>query len=187
MSYRSTIGGFWDFTSDLSIKDTAYTSLALGAHTDTTYFTDPARLQMFHLLSHTEGSGGASLLVDGFRAAKLFSIQDPESFRVLEAVPVPSHANGNQGISLQPCRRLPVLNTQGGVLTQVRWNNDDRAAFPGQQETTYTVEQWYNAARKWVQILRSRDSEYWEQLRPGRPLSMSPMLSRTMSISVLTV
>ncbi|EUC56962.1 taurine catabolism dioxygenase, TauD/TfdA family protein, partial [Rhizoctonia solani AG-3 Rhs1AP] len=30
-------GGFWDFTSDLEHGDTAYTNLALGAHTDTTY------------------------------------------------------------------------------------------------------------------------------------------------------
>jgi trimethyllysine dioxygenase len=37
-----TLGGFWDFTSDLGHGDTAYTDIPLGAHTDTTYFTDPA-------------------------------------------------------------------------------------------------------------------------------------------------
>ncbi|KAJ2966428.1 hypothetical protein NUW54_g13810 [Trametes sanguinea] len=31
-------GTFWDFTSDLAKGDTAYTTLALSAHTDTTYF-----------------------------------------------------------------------------------------------------------------------------------------------------
>jgi len=31
-------GKFWDFTSDLAKGDTAYTTLALGAHTDNTYF-----------------------------------------------------------------------------------------------------------------------------------------------------
>jgi hypothetical protein len=31
-------GTFWDFTSDLAKGDTAYTTLALAAHTDTTYF-----------------------------------------------------------------------------------------------------------------------------------------------------
>ena len=31
-------GRFWEFTSDLSKGDTAYTTLALGAHTDNTYF-----------------------------------------------------------------------------------------------------------------------------------------------------
>ena len=34
----SSDGTFWDFTSDLAKGDTAYTTLALGAHTDTTYF-----------------------------------------------------------------------------------------------------------------------------------------------------
>ena len=31
-------GTFWDFTSNLAKGDTAYTTIALGAHTDTTYF-----------------------------------------------------------------------------------------------------------------------------------------------------
>lgn len=31
-------GRFWDFTSDLAKGDTAYTTLALGAHTDNTYY-----------------------------------------------------------------------------------------------------------------------------------------------------
>jgi trimethyllysine dioxygenase len=34
-------GGFWDLTPDLEHGDTAYTTAALSAHTDTTYFTDP--------------------------------------------------------------------------------------------------------------------------------------------------
>ena len=76
-------GGFWDFTSDLSSKDTAYTSLALDAHTDTSYFTDPAGYQMFHLLSHQGGSGGESLLVDGFRAAKILESESPKAFHIL--------------------------------------------------------------------------------------------------------
>jgi hypothetical protein len=31
-------GKFWEFTADLSKADTAYTTMALGAHTDNTYF-----------------------------------------------------------------------------------------------------------------------------------------------------
>lgn len=34
-------GAFYDFTNDLSSKDTAYTAEALEPHTDTTYFTEP--------------------------------------------------------------------------------------------------------------------------------------------------
>ena len=43
----SHYGGFWDFTSDLSHSDTAYTTLPLPAHTDTTYYSQSAGLQLF--------------------------------------------------------------------------------------------------------------------------------------------
>lgn len=163
-------GSFWDFTSDLSSADTAYTTLALAAHTDTTYFTDPCGLQLFHLLSHTDGSGGASLLVDGFSAAATLKLEAPDVYEVLSTVNVPAHASGNEGVSIRPARAFPVLNHDPETrrLVQVRWNNDDRGTLSGDQAT---IGDWYLAARKWVEILRRGRSEYWEQLRPGRPLS----------------
>ncbi|KAF2843288.1 Trimethyllysine dioxygenase [Patellaria atrata CBS 101060] len=162
-------GGFWDFTSDLSSKDTAYTDIALGAHTDTTYFSDPAGLQLFHLLSHTDGSGGESLLVDGFAAADTLKKEDGYAYDTLSEVNVYSHASGNDGISIQPYRSFPVLNHDPEFenLLQVRWNNSDRAAI---DLPLGDVEDWYAAARKWVRIINSPKNQYWEQLRPGRPL-----------------
>src|SRR6266536_1143449 len=117
------------------MKDTAYTSLALPAHTDTTYFTDPAGLQMFHLLSHEHGEGGASLLVDGFRAAITLRRESPEAWQVLTKIPITWHASGNDGITITPAKKFPVLNrgTRYEIealwgMYQVRWNNDDRGA-----------------------------------------------------------
>src|SRR3954469_5560436 len=98
------LGGFWDFTSDLASKDTAYTQIALPAHTDNTYFSDPAGLQMFHLLSHDDGKGGASILVDGFYAAARLFKENPEAYNILSKVNVYSHASGNEGVSIQPYR-----------------------------------------------------------------------------------
>jgi hypothetical protein len=34
-------GNFWDFTPNMEHADTAYSTMALAAHTDTTYFSDP--------------------------------------------------------------------------------------------------------------------------------------------------
>ncbi|PWN19040.1 Trimethyllysine dioxygenase [Microstroma glucosiphilum] len=110
-------GGFWDFTSDLSHGDTAYTDLALGAHTDTTYFTDPAGLQLFHLLSHeasTDGaapSGGASLLVDGFLAAKVLKDVHPEAYDVLSTVRISTHSAGDENTFVSPLLKAgyPIL------------------------------------------------------------------------------
>jgi hypothetical protein len=51
-------GGFWDFTPNLEHADTAYTTLALGAHTDTTYFTDPIGYHYEHAHAGPGEGGG---------------------------------------------------------------------------------------------------------------------------------
>ncbi|KAJ8117226.1 hypothetical protein OPT61_g1512 [Boeremia exigua] len=162
-------GGFYDFTADLASQDTAYTNIALEAHTDNTYFSEPAGLQAFHLLSHTDGAGGASLLVDGFNAALELARLDPAAYRILSTVNVHAHASGNDGISIQPYRGFPVLehDPATGDLLRVRWNSADRASIELPIEE---VETWYDAARKFDAVLKKRDNEYWEQLVPGRVL-----------------
>jgi trimethyllysine dioxygenase len=161
-------GGFWDFTSDLSKGDTAYTELAIGPHTDNTYFSDPAGLQLFHLLSHTDGEGGASGLVDGFAAARELKERDLKAYRQLSTTCVYSHASGNEDSSIQPFHSFPPLvhdyATQG--LVQVRWNTADRAQI---DIAPHLMDKWYDAARIWAHILK--EFEYWEQLKPGKALS----------------
>lgn len=164
------------------MKDTAYTSLPLGAHTDTTYFTDPAGLQMFHLLSHTDGDGGASLLVDGFRAAVILKNTQPDAYEILSHVPVAWHASGNEDVTITPAKHFPVLNSDDlilddysqkehsrtGSLLQVRWNNDDRGVLKLRSRTA--IKDWYEAAREFDTILKHKDSQLWAQLKPGRPV-----------------
>lgn len=72
---------------------------------------------------------------------------------------------------------MPVLNVvnagkEGESLIQVRWNNDDRGVVDLRKDRG-AVEGWYEAARKWDEILRRQNMEYWAQLEPGRPLSKS--------------
>jgi trimethyllysine dioxygenase len=171
------------------MADTAYTNIALPAHTDTTYFTDPAGLQAFHMLSHeaplessnaidspvrqgVEKLGGESLLVDGFRAARILQEEDPESYDILQAVRLPWHASGNMGITIAPDKRYPVLehSPDTGELHRVRWNNDDRGVVPFGEGIE--PGQWYDAARTWESILRRPNVEYLIQLQPGMTLSM---------------
>ncbi|CAI6340308.1 unnamed protein product [Periconia digitata] len=158
-------GGFYDFTADLASKDTAYTNIALEAHTDNTYFSDPAGLQAFHLLEH-DGEGGESLLVDGFKVAADLKREDPQAYDVLARTNVHSHASGNEGISIQPYRGFPVLQHDPvtGLLLQVRWNSSDRA---GIELPVDEVEIWYDAARKWDALLKKEENEYWHKMTPG--------------------
>ncbi|KAJ0288789.1 hypothetical protein COL940_001779 [Colletotrichum noveboracense] len=174
-------GGFYDFIPDMAMADTAYTNIALPAHTDTTYFTDPAGLQAFHMLSHeappgsepsADGElGGKSLLVDGFHAANVLKQEDERAFDILTRLRLPWHASGNEGITISPDRLYPVLELHplSGKVHRVRWNNDDRGVVPFTKDIA--PEEWYAAARKWNEILKRPDMEFWTQLTPGRVLS----------------
>ncbi|THH00098.1 hypothetical protein EW026_g2408 [Hermanssonia centrifuga] len=159
-------GKLWDFTADLAKGDTAYTTLALGAHTDNTYFTDPCGLQLFHLLSHTEGSGGSTLLVDGFYVASILKELHPTVYDTLSRIGVPAHAAGEPGSIYTPTPRnaYPVLRHHQDELAQIRWNNDDRSVMD--HLSASEVEEWYQAVRLWHKFLTSADSEYWVQLSP---------------------
>ncbi|KAG8786040.1 hypothetical protein FRC12_016978 [Ceratobasidium sp. 428] len=122
-------GGFWDFTADLKHGDTAYTNLALGAHTDTTYLSDPCGLQLFHLLSH-EGTGGHTLLVDGFYAASILRKKYPSHYNLLTQVKINAHAAGDADSLYIPNEPFSILKTDDfGRLMQVRYNNDDRSVL----------------------------------------------------------
>ncbi|KAJ6153264.1 hypothetical protein N7497_007583, partial [Penicillium chrysogenum] len=161
-------GGFWDFTADLTFKDTAYTNEFLGAHTDNTYFTDPARLQLFHLLSHTEGSGGENLLIDGFAAAQQLRDESHKDYVQLVKHRQPWHASGNEDICIQPSAMAPVFSIHPDMdkLYQIRWNNYDRAPKTNWSASEQTS--WYRAARHYNEILQTR--EMWTKLKPGSAL-----------------
>ncbi|KAI9663340.1 MAG: hypothetical protein M1831_002624 [Alyxoria varia] len=145
-------GAFYDFTSDLALKDTAYTSEALDLHTDTTYFNDPAGLQMFHLLSHTEGAGGGSQLVDGYAAAHELKCRYKHAYASLSDMKVIHHASGNEGIRIQS-HPHPILQRaeDSDSVQLVRWNNADRGdCHMTPSPKTSSVGQlhaWYDAAR----------------------------------------
>ncbi|KAG8712986.1 hypothetical protein FRC08_013828 [Ceratobasidium sp. 394] len=158
-------GGFWDFTADLKHGDTAYTNLALGAHTDTTYLSDPCGLQLFHLLSH-EGTGGHTLLVDGFYAASFMRKKYPSHYNLLTQVKINAHAAGDADTLYIPNEPFSILKTDAsGRLIQVRYNNDDRSVLT--HIDPVLVDDWYDALRSWNKCLTSADSEYWVKLSAG--------------------
>ncbi|GAA5879724.1 hypothetical protein JCM16303_004149 [Sporobolomyces ruberrimus] len=168
-------GGFWDFTANLEHGDLAYSDVRLEAHTDTTYFSDPCGLQLFHLLSpSTSHKGGHNLLVDGFRAASILRSSHPELYDLLSTLPIPAHASGSgsasipSGVHMRPLKRYPVLNhDENGELVQVRWNGDDRAVVGGEAFEGETMDKWYEALRVWEGILRSPESQLWTEMEMG--------------------
>lgn len=168
---RETIyGRMWYFTSDFSRGDTAYTKLALDRHTDTTYFQEPCGIQVFHCLKH-EGTGGRTLLVDGFYAAEQVLRQAPDQFELLSKVPLKHEYVENVGDCHNHMIGVgPVLNVYpwNNELYLIRYNNYDRAVI---NTVPYdVVHRWYAAHRTLTTELRRPENELWVKLKPGKAL-----------------
>lgn len=164
-------GGFWDFTADLKVNDTAYTDIPIPLHTDGTYFTDPPGLQLFHLLKFT-GTGGVTTLADSFYCAKLLKEQDPESYEVLSRIPIPAHAAGEEDVCIRPSLPRPILNHDYlGNLIQARWNTSDRSTLDIKfDDPDRDVPLFYKAIKKWNLLLESEENELYHVLKPGQCL-----------------
>jgi trimethyllysine dioxygenase len=126
---RHTIfGGFWDFTANMEHKDTAYTTLAIGPHTDGTYSFDAPGYQMLHCLAFN-GTGGENVFVDGFKVADIMRRDHAEEYRLLTSIDITGqYIDNDRNVHLQASRPLFRQN-RAGELVQVSYNNYDRAPF----------------------------------------------------------
>ncbi|XP_069505070.1 trimethyllysine dioxygenase, mitochondrial-like [Ambystoma mexicanum] len=165
---RQTIfGSMWTFTSDFSRGDTAYTKIALDRHTDTTYFQEPCGLQVFHCLQHS-GTGGRTLMVDGFYAAEQVRQNHPEDFHVLCTVPLKheyierTSMCENNMIGVGPVLSCYSWNQE---LYMIRYNNYDRSVISTVPHDV--VQRWYVAHRTLTTELRKPENELWVKLNPG--------------------
>ena len=162
---RETIfGGMWEFTANLAFKDTAYTPVAIGPHTDGTYSFDSPGYQMFHCLQF-DGTGGDSTLVDGFRVAEQIRRTDPESFEALTTVAVPAQYLGD-GVHLRA--EHPVIGLDhNGDLKQIAYNNYDRAPF---RLPRARMNAFYKALQLFNALINDPGYEITMRLSPGTAL-----------------
>lgn len=162
---RHTIfGGMWEFSANMAFKDTAYTSVAIGPHTDGTYSNDSPGFQMFSCLQF-DGSGGDSTLVDGFKVAQTIRTSDPKAFEVLTEIKVPAHYLGD-GVHLRAEHPIIALDHNGEVQ-QVAYNNYDRAPF---RLPAARMSEFYRALALWHRLINDPAYEISMRLLPGTVL-----------------
>jgi trimethyllysine dioxygenase len=164
---RTTIfGGYYDFTANLEHKDTAYTSMAIGPHTDGTYSLDAPGYQIFHCLA-ADCSGGENLLIDGFMVGQIMRREHAEDYQLLSTVGIPGryldHARGIQLMARRPLFR----HDESGELVQVSYNNHDRAPFvlPVEQHRRF-----YRALARFAALCAQSGLQYRRRLLPGSVL-----------------
>ncbi|KAH3682718.1 hypothetical protein WICPIJ_006324, partial [Wickerhamomyces pijperi] len=161
-------GGFWQFTTDPSMKDTAYSELEIPSHTDGTYWSHTPYLQLFHLLRH-EGTGGGSTLVDGFKCAQLLKKVKPESFRILSTMKFRFQSLGDVCLSRE--REVIKVDSKTGEIVQIGFNNSDRAISFFDQSLDFNSQfNVYEALKDWHDIVHDEENILSFQLQPGKVL-----------------
>jgi len=158
-------GGFWETVvkgeSESDNIDSAYSSVALPAHTDGNYFLDTPGLQIFHCLQQ-DASGGDTLLVDGFRVAENVRRVHPAAFGVLSTVKV--HYQHTDEEWVMRAGHATVGLDEWGRLENVHFNNLDRDTL---RVPLGEVDAFYDAWRIFSEEVQKGENEVWFKLEPG--------------------
>ncbi|KAL4710339.1 hypothetical protein ACJJTC_011155 [Scirpophaga incertulas] len=161
---RTVFGGMWQFTTKPDHADTAYTNLPLAVHNDNTYFTEAAGLQILHCIEHTGGSGGKTVLVDGFYGATELRKNCPEDYEFLTTFDVEAEyiEEGHHHSYSAPIIRI---NRSTQELTQIRYNVYDRSAMAFADGGL--CRSYYRSLRNLARYYQDPANQWQFKLKPG--------------------
>ena len=163
-------GKLWEFSNEvLEHADTAYTASYLRGHTDSTYFTNPAGLQMLHCVGH-EGTGGMNLLVDGFFVAEKLKKNDKDSFDFLSSTILPFHYK-SESLHIKAHGPIIELDPFNGDISQIRFNNYDMETLDCLKYGD--VPRYYKALKSFTSLTCAPENQLWFKLVPGLLLIMA--------------
>ncbi|RXG58859.1 Trimethyllysine dioxygenase, mitochondrial [Armadillidium vulgare] len=160
---KTLYGEMWELEADLGMSDTAYTDEYLGSHTDTTYFSEPSRIQVFHCLKQAS-EGGESLYVDGFHIGEKLYNEDPACYEYLSTTALPGEyiKDGHHFVNVY---RIFTHHPVSKKLMQFRCNDFDRA--PLSTIPYHEVDKFYMNFQKLVKMIRDERNEVEILLQPG--------------------
>ena len=128
---------------------------------------------MLHV-TYFKGTGGKSILVDGFKLAQVIKEEHPDHYHILSTVPFDFHYTdkNNQYLSSY----VPfTLNPETGNISQVHFNNCDRLPISSttmqalhRVKPSGSIADVYGAIQTFIKTMRKREHQYWFRLEPGR-------------------
>ena len=160
---NSIFGDLWNFESNTEMADSAYTQEELRPHTDGTYNHDAPGLQLL-LCCEYEAEGGESIMVDGFKIAKILRENHGTSYNILSEIDIPGRYFGD-GVEL--IAKRPVFKFRNKKLIQVSFNNYDRGDF---RLPNNKINDFYNAIRAFDKLANAKEMQWRQILKPGQLL-----------------
>ena len=160
---NSIFGDLWSFESNTEMADSAYTQEELRPHTDGTYNHDAPGLQLL-LCCEYEAEGGESIMVDGFKIAKILRENHGTSYNILSEIDIPGRYFGD-GVEL--IAKRPVFKFSNKKLIQVSFNNYDRGDF---RLPNNKINDFYAAIRAFDKLANAKEMQWRQILKPGQLL-----------------
>jgi gamma-butyrobetaine dioxygenase len=160
---ETNYGRHFEVRTEVNPVNLAYTGLGLQAHTDNPYRDPVPTLQILYCLENS-ADGGASLVVDGFAAARRLRDEDPGGFDLLTRYPARFAYAGAAGVRLEAKRPMIELAADG-TLQCFRINN--RSAAPPVDVPFDRMEAWYAAYRRLSAIIDDPAMGVAFKLEPG--------------------
>ncbi|KAI8439996.1 hypothetical protein MSG28_001436 [Choristoneura fumiferana] len=166
---HTIFGGMWQFTSKAVHADTAYTNLPLATHNDNTYFTEAAGLQILHCIEHSEGTGGETVLVDGFYGASRLKADFPQDYDFLTTFELEAEYI-EEGHHHKYSAPVIQIDSKSKDVKQIRFNVYDRApmAFSSSSE----CRSYYRSLKHLARYYQDPENQWQFKLQPGIVMAM---------------
>ncbi len=142
-------------------ENLAYTAVKLTAHTDVVNRRNLPGLQFLHCIEF-EATGGESILVDGFEAARRLREQHPEKHELLASVDIP-YVFEDEHHDIRNHQRVITVDGDGHH-TEVRFHTALLGAIDLDPEL---IEPFYRAWQTFGRLLRDPELEYVFKMEPG--------------------
>jgi len=158
---ETNYGRLFDVISEPDPSNMAFTAAGLGVHTDNPYRDPVPGLQLLHCL-RADGEGGASIVVDGYEAARRLRETAPDDYDLLRHWRVAfRYQSGDTDLC---ARRALIESDAGGQPLAIAYNNRSIAPLdlPG-----HVMADYYRAYRHFSEILRAPDLRVRFQMGPG--------------------
>jgi gamma-butyrobetaine dioxygenase len=152
---ETNYGRLFDVRAEARPANLANTALPIGPHTDNPYRDPAPTIQLLHCLTNA-ATGGASGLLDGFRAAAQLRAEDPAAFECLTRNAV-TFAYAGRAADLRATRPMIEVNP-AGLIRGVRYNSRSmlpmrpRAGSPPPQAAE-EMREFYLAYRAFAAIM----------------------------------
>jgi gamma-butyrobetaine dioxygenase len=163
---ETSYGKVFDLISRPDARVAGETARAQIPHTDEPFRYAPPGFIFFHAIRTGAGSGGTSLMVDGFHVAEMMRAQTPDLFELLTRYGVTFHRE-HQGEVFFSAEAHVISLDAAGAVTGIRYN--DRCLAP-QWAPLCQIDGLIEALAELTRLICDPQNQFQHQLQPGEVL-----------------